>query len=339
LNELDNQIRGRNTEIRDNRTRLQGHVPTGMSVEAFIGLLEDEEIDPKIAAKEQELQAVQRVAQLQQRAGLIATTVPVFPAAFAELLAKTFRNVTADAEQRVAEHIACHAMQARGETWLTEGLRYVASDECPFCGQGLDGVDLIQAYSSFFSREYRALRDEVTGLSNQVGGAIGDRVAAAVDQTVLQNANNLEFWRQYCEIAPLVPPETGRAGEVMMALRQSAQSLLEVKAGTPLDAVAPDMGFTEALVDFEALRTSLATYNAGVAAANAVITARKQQAQVGESARRGKCSCQTEGAKGSVSACASWRIPVVMGYAPGCFRGMKRDAVPGMSINGGQASV
>ena len=43
--------------------------------------------------------------------------------------------------------------------------------------------------------------------------------------------------------------------------------------------------------------------------------------------------------QGSVSACASWRIPVVMGYAPGCFRGMKRDAVPGMSINGGQASV
>ena len=42
---------------------------------------------------------------------------------------------------------------------------------------------------------------------------------------------------------------------------------------------------------------------------------------------------------GSVSACASWRIPVVMGYAPGCFRGMKQDAVPGMSINGGQASV
>ena len=45
------------------------------------------------------------------------------------------------------------------------------------------------------------------------------------------------------------------------------------------------------------------------------------------------------GRAGSVSACASWRIPVVMGYAPGCLGGMKRDAVPGMSINGGQASV
>jgi hypothetical protein len=41
---------------------------------------------------------------------------------------------------------------------------------------------------------------------------------------------------------------------------------------------------------------------------------------------------------GSVSTCASWRIAVVVGYAA-AFRGMKRDAVPGMSINGRQASV
>ena len=58
------------------------------------------------------------------------------------------------------------------------------------------------------------------------------------------------------------------------------------------------------------------------------------RARTGEGRERAKARGQ-----GSVSACASWRIPVVMGYAPGCFRGMKRDAVPGMSINGGQASV
>jgi hypothetical protein len=42
---------------------------------------------------------------------------------------------------------------------------------------------------------------------------------------------------------------------------------------------------------------------------------------------------------GSVSTCASWRIPVVVGYAATRLRGMKRDAVPGMSINGRHASV
>jgi wobble nucleotide-excising tRNase len=105
-------------------------------------------------------------------------------------------------------------------------------------------------------------------------------VAAAIDQTILQNNSSLEFWRQYCEISPLASLDPERAGEVMMVLRQSAQSLLEVKAGTPLEAVAPDMAFTQALDGFEALRTFLATYNADVAAANAIITARKRQAQV-----------------------------------------------------------
>jgi wobble nucleotide-excising tRNase len=65
----------------------------------------------------------------------------------------------------------------------------------------------------------------------------------------------------------------------MTGLRQSAQSLLQVKAGTPLDAVPPDDGFTQALAAFEALRTSLESYNEAVAGANAVITARKRQAQ------------------------------------------------------------
>jgi wobble nucleotide-excising tRNase len=279
LNDLDSEIRGKTNEIRDNRAALQRHV-AGLTIDAFIALPEDHEIDGKISAKEQELHAVQRVEQLQQRAGLASVTVPVFPSAFAELLGKTFAKVAADAERLVTEHIARHPMQTQGEAWLAEGLVYVSGDECPFCGQGLAGLDLIAAYRSYFSREYHALRTEVTALSTEIGTVVGDRVAAAIDQTVLQNNHNLEFWQQYCEIAPLASPDPGRAGKVMEALREKAQSLLEVKARTPLDPVAPDIDFTQALDAFEALRSSLAAYNANVAATNAIITTRKRQAQV-----------------------------------------------------------
>ena len=279
LNDLDNQIRAKNTEIRDNQEVLQRHMPLGMTVQDFLVLPEDPQVDGKIAAKEQELQAVQRAAQLQQRAALTAVMVPVFPAAFAQLLARTFASVAADAERRVGEHIARHGMQARGESWLTEGLGYVAGEECPFCGQSFAAVELIGAYRSFFSREYHALRDEVTAMNGQVGGAIGDRVSGAIEQTILQNNSSVEFWQPYCDIAPPVLSAAGTVGEVMAALRQSAQALLQTKAGTPLDAVAPDDGFTLALGAFEALRTSLGTYNAAVATANAVIAARKRQAQ------------------------------------------------------------
>jgi hypothetical protein len=270
-----------------------------MTVDAVIALHEDQQIEAKIAAKEQDLQAAQRVAQLQQRAGLVPVTVPVFPAAFAELLAKTFATVSADAERLIGEHIARHAMQASGETWLTEGLLYVVSDECPFCGQGLAGLDLIQAYRCFFSSEYHALREEVTSLSGEVDNAIGDRVSAAINQTVLQNDSSLEFWRQYCEIAPLAPVEAGSVGEVMMALRLSAQSLLRVKVGTPLDAVAPDAGFTQALTTFEALRTSLATYR-GCRRGECRDYSKEAAGPGDEYQRRGNCSCSAEGTKSPV---------------------------------------
>jgi len=170
-------------------------------------------------------------------------------------------------------------MEARGEPWLTEGLQYVASDSCPFCGQGLGGIELIEAYKAFFSREYHALRQEATDLLAEVERTIGDRVAAGIEQVLLQNNGGVEFWQQYCTLAPPVLLETGRVGQSLTALREAAQSLLQIKSATPLEAVAPNNRFTEALRTFEALRASLAAYNASVAAANAAIDARKRETE------------------------------------------------------------
>ena len=275
---LDEQIRNKNTDIRENRSRLQRFLAPGMTVETFLALGEDPEIDAKVAASEQELQAARRAAQLQQRAALTSAALPGFPAAFAQVLAKTLANVSAYAERRVAEHVAQHRMQARGEAWLTEGLGYIGP-ACPFCGQDMADVDLIRAYREFFSREYHELRREVMALNGQVQQAIGERVCGPIEQTLLGNAGAVEFWQTYCELTPLVIPETGRIGEILAALRHAAQGLLERKAAAPLEAVPPDEFFTQALTDFEALRTSLANYNASVAAANAVIAERKRQIQ------------------------------------------------------------
>lgn len=282
LDALDAQIRAKTTEIRDNRTQIQRHVPQGMTVEAFIALPQDLDIDAKIAAKEQELQAARQAAQLQQKAGLMPLAVPVFPAAFAALLAKTFANVEAEAERRVAEHMARHGMQARGEPWITEGLRYIADDSCPFCAQRLDAVALIRDYRAFFSREYHALRDEVTALKQQVEATIGERVASGLDRAVTQNAAAAESWRQFCDLEAPAFPQGLSITDTLDALREAAQALLDVKAGTPLEAVPPDDCFTQALERFEALRTSFGAYNAGVAAANAAIDARKRQAQAAD---------------------------------------------------------
>jgi wobble nucleotide-excising tRNase len=277
LDALDVQIRDRTTEIRNNRNQVQRLLPQGMTLEAFKALVEDPDIEAKIVATELDLQAARQAAQLQQKVGLVALPVPVFPASFAALLAKTFANVAADAEQHVSEHMARHRMQARGEQWITEGLQYAADGSCPFCAQRIDAVPLIQDYRSFFSREYHALRDEVTALKRQVDAAIGERIASALEQTGTQNVAAAHSWFQFCELeAPNLHPAVS---DTLRVLREAAQALLDAKAGTPLEAVPPDGQFTLALENFESLRTSLEAYNVAVATANAAIEVRKRQAR------------------------------------------------------------
>jgi energy-coupling factor transporter ATP-binding protein EcfA2 len=53
-----------------------------------------------------------------------------------------------------------------------------------------------------------------------------------------------------------------------------------MKEARPLEPVPPDERYTQALAGFEALRGAIGEYNSAVAAANAIIEARKRQAEV-----------------------------------------------------------
>lgn len=278
VTEVDALVRAKNEEIRQGRTGLQRHLAVGMSVENFIALPEDPTIDEKIAGREQELQAAQEAAQLQQRPGLTELALPQFDPAFAQLLAKTLPGIAANAEAQVKQHIAAHRMEARGEPWLAEGLGYV-SDSCPFCGQDTQPVTLIQAYKDFFNREYLALREEVTKHGSDIADAFSERIGGIIEQIVVQNTSAVEFWQAYYPVPASTLPEAGRVAEILAKLRNTCRSLLQRKADAPLEAVPPNDDFTQALAAVEQLRASIATYNAGVAAANALIVAKKRAAR------------------------------------------------------------
>ncbi len=282
ITEIDTEIGTKNREIRDNRAAFQRHQAAGMTAEVFIALPADPEINAKISASEQTLQATQRSRQLEERAELASVNLPAFPASFAALLAKTFEQVASDAERQVAEHLERHRMQARGEPWLTEGLQYVAEDACPFCAQSLVGVGLIRAFRTFFSRDYHALRDEVAAMARQLDAALGERAAAVVEQTLVQNAGHVEFWLQYCDVAAPRLPQAGEIADIVVALRRAAEALLQAKSASPLEAVPPGDEFTQTLATFNALREAIAAYNEHVAAANAVIGARKREARTSD---------------------------------------------------------
>jgi wobble nucleotide-excising tRNase len=277
IEDLDAASRAKSADIREKLVAVQTLVPQGLAVEAFLALQEDPAIDAKIAEKERELQAVKEADQIKNRAALSELALPAFSAGFETLLGKTIGAIAADAELRVAEQIRAHAMHDRGETWLSEGFGYIEGNACPFCGQALDGAaSLIGAYKAYFSEAYNCLRTEIATLRQEVEEGFGDLEIARVERLLDQNAAAVEFWSRYCEIvAPALDDGEEVAGQALGTLRQAALALLDRKAATPLEHVAPDPTFTAAKAALAAIQAGAASYNHSVRAANATIAAKK----------------------------------------------------------------
>ena len=277
LDDLDAKIRRKNPLIRDARATVQGHIPQGIGLDKFIRLPEDAGIDDKIAAKEREVEAVTSADQIQQRPLLQKIALPEIPGKFDDLLAKTLEGVVDDAERQVSEHIRAHEMGERGEPWLSEGLRFRRDDRCPFCAQNLTGIDLIDAYKGFFSEAYHRLRDEVSGVANNLASDFSDREIAAIERVLNQYSASVEYWQQYCIFdAPPLDADVDIAAAIT-DLRQAGLDLLHRKQAAPLEALSPDEAFTKASGTFGRMQAAITAYNVAVDAANAVINAKKQE--------------------------------------------------------------
>jgi wobble nucleotide-excising tRNase len=275
IDELDQQIRAKSAEIRNLQTTLRSYIPPQMETETFVALPKVDDVDAKIEVREQELASVQRTAQLQQRSGAKPIPLPEFPTSFAALLGKTFRTITESAEREVSEQLKRHGMGSTGESWLREGLRYIADDSCPFCGQPIEGLSLIQAYNDFFSREYHKLTHEIVRLKDQVSASIGEAKVSGIERILLENSATTEFWGRFSELMDLPRIEVADVREALSTLEIAARALLDIKAATPLHPVSPDVAFADAHEAFELLLAQISQYNAAIRHVNEAIDARK----------------------------------------------------------------
>jgi wobble nucleotide-excising tRNase len=177
----------------------------------------------------------------------------------------------------VAAHLAAHKMTDHGEAWLAEGTPFIAAGKCPYCGQSLEGLPLIAAYRSLFSKAYNQLKTDIAALRATVEQDFGDKAAGQLTTQAATNTAALEFWRRYCTIAPdglempvaLVPALSG--------LKSAVLDLFDRKAQTPLEVIdlTTDSGFLEHGAAFDLVRTAVTAMNTAISAANATITAKK----------------------------------------------------------------
>lgn len=263
----DTAERGAGNLLNSAKTELQRLIPKGMTLDVFIGLVEDPEVDQRIADKKAEIAVIKDAAIIQQKGSLGKLAITELPANLATLLGRTIEGVTADAEERIRKHIETHKMK---EAWLSDGMGYVIDGKCPFCGQALSGSAIIESFRSFFSETYAKFKDELAALDSAVAAVSNDAAMLKAQKFIKDNAALVEFWKKYTDKSEPSLSFDDRVQPAAKKLRETVNVLVKKKTASPLDAL--EMTAQVEVADWKKLREEVITYNAVVDAFNAGIT-------------------------------------------------------------------
>ncbi len=270
---LAGESRTKGSEIKAAEKAVQSHVLAGMKLEEFIKLPADPDIDSKITAQTQTIEAVRSADTLRTRAALAPIRLPELPANLEALLGQTLEGVAADAQKLIADHIARQGMTENGEAWLQEGTEHAENGDCPYCARPLEGLALIEAYRNVFGDAYRKLKADVEQTRNTIEREFGEKATGVLSTLYESNQSGAEFWGKYCKLPTLTAPDD--ASEAIAAVHAAALVRLKVKSSAPQEEVVADADFDTAIKRYAAVREVVGQYNTDIASANVEIAAKK----------------------------------------------------------------
>ena len=243
--EIEQRINTLNSSIREARGVLSSHAG-GMKLDEFLALAADPAVDAKIEEKARQVEGLKEIDRLRLQAGLSTLQPPPLPTQLEAMLAKTIEDVSKDAGQTVRAHLAAHGMAEDGEDWITKGLGHTEGDSCPFCGQGLEGIDLVVAFRGFFSEAYQDFRHELQRHRENAERLFGEDRIELLVSAVSRNAAAAEIWMRYVRFAW---PNLSSAGELRAVLPPAAAAYeqpgkQEDMAACSIDALCAGFAYT-----------------------------------------------------------------------------------------------
>lgn len=276
---IDETLRPTNKRIKEARNEIEALVGGKLDADDFVALPAVEDIDEKIAAKEAELAARRRAKEVADRANLSEISLPDLPSGLSDLLSATLEEVATDAETRVKAHLAAH-MDDRGEEWVGQGLRYSEAETCPFCGQPIAGIALVEAYRAYFNEEYAKLKNRIRDATASVQRAFGEEALLGLQQRIATHLADLEFWQGFAEVQP-EPIELEPIRNAWVSARNEALSALGRKAAAPLEVVLLSDAAREAIDEYGRVADRLERFNLSLVEPRAAIQTVKEHSALG----------------------------------------------------------
>lgn len=257
---------------------LTGFAPP-YTIAQFIALQPVPDAQQQIDALHKRIEAAKNVQQLAARKDPVQLAAIQFdvPAVFA-LLKTQIQDVEKAAEAVVRAHLAKHKAESF-EDWVSRGQNYLGGTECPFCGQGIGAIDLIDAYRSYFNKAYADLKRRVAGLESQVAMGLADSKVEATLSAAATNSARIEAWKDQLNLtAPTLDP-TALAAAIKQ-VRVLLLSLAALKQKTPLELVGTQADLDAATAALASIGQAIIAYNSDTQALVPTIAALKKRLAV-----------------------------------------------------------
>ena len=280
LQALVSRVSQHNTALGKKGEAIPQQKLEGLSVDNFCALPKLPDIDDRIEAADRELMAARNQEAVRTAPLFELIELPEFDMeAIQQNLLTDLPDLDKAAEAQVQAHV--HALGEGGEAWVAEGFGFgVAGNDglCPFCGQGLDGLELIAHYRAYFSEGYVQLKRDVADLVVNLDRAHGVGTQAEFELAVGTARQTGQFWTTYCDV-PKIEIDTEVIAHDRKAATETVSGLLKTKQAAPLERLVLNDPALKILDSYNKHRQLISDINEMLAASNEHICEVQKQAE------------------------------------------------------------
>ena len=176
---------------------------TGITLDRFQKLQKVDDADTKLIDLQKRITAANNATSILSKAVPAAVAEPTFDIDGLFVgLAVSLKNIHADAEKIVRQHIAALENKS-AESWLSQGRQFDNTQTCPYCDQDTSDNDLIKAYQTHFNVAYNDLKARVTAIIDTIATGTASNIVEGFAQAVKTTAAQATSWAEQVPTEPI----------------------------------------------------------------------------------------------------------------------------------------
>lgn len=281
----EQQLSNATTAFNAAQSGLTRLIPTGYTIDSFRNLASVDDVDTKIAEATSEVRAAEQTKTkadaIRVRRPLAALPIAEVPETLDKVLSSTLDTASLAAEAKIRDHLAATS-QGLPISWVKQGFDAQSSTACPHCGQDMQGLDILDAYRSFFSGELQAQEQLRESTKSAVEGAFGEAAQNQIRQTLTSHKTEQDWWKDAAGFEFALPEiddiETIIA--LLQAAHQAIDSALARKQANPGSEAPLTAEESAAVTSWNEKAAALKAYNEALSTINGGLQNRQANAGV-----------------------------------------------------------